>query len=80
MLGPGVSTAQANKYAAIVVEEANGKVLFSRNAEHLRYPASLTKIMTLYLLFEDIEAGRITLKSQIQSLEQRRAGHRQSYI
>ena len=64
-LGPGISTAQANKYAAIVIEEASGKVLFSRNAEHLRYPASLTKIMTLYLLFEDIEAGRITLKSQI---------------
>ena len=64
-LGPGISTAQANKYAAIVIEEASGKVLFSRNAEHLRYPASLTKIMTLYLLFEDIEAGRMTLKSQI---------------
>ena len=64
-LGPGTSAALANKYAAIVIEEASGKVLFSRNAEHLRYPASLTKIMTLYLLFEDIEAGRMTLKSQI---------------
>ena len=64
-LGPGISTAQANKYAAIVIEEASGKVLFSRNAEHLRYPASLTKIMTLYLLFEDIEAGHMTLKSRI---------------
>ncbi len=55
----------ASKYAAIVIEEASGKVLFSRNADHLRYPASLTKIMTLYLLFEDIEAGRITLKSRM---------------
>ncbi len=64
-LGPGISTAKANKYAAIVIEEASGKVLFSRNAEHLRYPASLTKIMTLYLLFEDIEAGRMTLKTRI---------------
>ena len=64
-LRPDTSTAQANKYAAIVIEEASGKVLFSRNAEHLRYPASLTKIMTLYLLFEDIDAGRMTLKSQI---------------
>ena len=35
-------------------------VLFSRNADSLRYPASLTKIMTLYLLFEDIEAGKIS--------------------
>ncbi|MDC1383291.1 D-alanyl-D-alanine carboxypeptidase [Candidatus Puniceispirillum sp.] len=57
--------ALANKYAAIVIEEISGKVLFSRNADHLRYPASLTKIMTLYLLFEDIEAGRITLNSLI---------------
>ena len=57
--------AKAGKYASIVIEEASGKVLFSRNADNLRYPASLTKIMTLYLLFEDIEAGRITLKSRI---------------
>lgn len=60
-----ISPAQASKYAAIVVEEASGKVLFARNADHLRYPASLTKIMTLYLLFEDIEAGYMTLKSQV---------------
>ncbi len=64
-LGSGISIAHANKYAAIVIEEVSGKVLFSRNAEHLRYPASLTKIMTLYLLFEDIEAGHLTLKSRI---------------
>ena len=67
MVGFGlpVTQAQASKYASIVIEEATGKVLFSRNADNLRYPASLTKIMTLYLLFEDIEAGRITLKSRI---------------
>ena len=64
-LGSGISIAHANKYAAIVIEEVSGRVLFSRNAEHLRYPASLTKIMTLYLLFEDIEAGQLTLKSRI---------------
>ena len=64
-LGSGISIAHANKYAAIVIEEVSGRVLFSRNAEHLRYPASLTKIMTLYLLFEDIEAGHLTLKSRI---------------
>ena len=64
-IGSGISIAHANKYAAIVIEEVSGRVLFSRNAEHLRYPASLTKIMTLYLLFEDIEAGHLTLKSRI---------------
>jgi D-alanyl-D-alanine carboxypeptidase len=64
-LGLSATQAQASKYASIVIEEATGKVLFSRNADNLRYPASLTKIMTLYLLFEDIEAGRMTLKSRI---------------
>ena len=63
--GLNPTPALANKYAAIVIEELSGKVLFSRNADHLRYPASLTKIMTLYLLFEDIEAGLITLNSRI---------------
>lgn len=64
-LGLPATPAKASKYASIVIEEATGKVLFSRNADNLRYPASLTKIMTLYLLFEDIEAGRMTLKSRI---------------
>ena len=62
----GASTpAQAAKYAAIVIEEDSGRVLFARNADSLRYPASLAKIMTLYLLFEDIAAGHLTLKSRI---------------
>ncbi|NCW31346.1 MAG: D-alanyl-D-alanine carboxypeptidase, partial [Alphaproteobacteria bacterium] len=63
--GLTASPAKASKYASIVIEESSGKVLFSRNADNLRYPASLTKIMTLYLMFEDIEAERITLKSRI---------------
>ena len=45
------TSAYAAKYAAIVIEEDSGRVLFARNADRLRYPASLTKIMTLYLLF-----------------------------
>ena len=42
----GVSAAE-NKYAAIVVDAKTGKTLFSRNADAARYPASLTKMMTL---------------------------------
>jgi D-alanyl-D-alanine carboxypeptidase len=64
-LGNAGTPAYAAKYAAIVIEEDSGRVLFARNADKLRYPASLTKIMTLYLLFEDIEAGRMTMKSRI---------------
>ena len=61
----GSLPAHAAKYAAIVIEEDTGRVLFARNADKQRFPASLTKIMTLYLLFEDISAGRMTLKSRV---------------
>jgi D-alanyl-D-alanine carboxypeptidase len=71
--------ASASKYASIVIEEASGTVLFSRNADKLRYPASLTKIMTLYLLFEDVEAGRLTLKSRIP-VSKRAAGRSPSKL
>lgn len=54
------NTVQANpKYAAIVVDHKTGKVLFSRNADSPRFPASLTKIMTVYIMFEELEAGRL---------------------
>jgi D-alanyl-D-alanine carboxypeptidase len=64
----GVSgQASANpKYAAYVMHEATGDVLFSRYANERRYPASLTKMMTLYVLFEDIEAGRISFDDKIK--------------
>ncbi len=47
------------KYAAFVMDAKTGRVLFSRNANALRYPASLTKMMTLYVTFQELEAGRI---------------------
>ena len=60
-----VSTpASASKYAAIVIEENSGRVLFARNADKSRFPASLTKIMTLYLLFEELQAGRISMNTR----------------
>ena len=57
--------AKAAKYAAIVIEESSGRVLFARNADKSRYPASLTKIMTLYLLFEELESGRMTMQTRL---------------
>lgn len=54
-----------SKYAAIVVHADSGDVLFDRYADARRYPASLTKMMTLYLLFEEIEAGRLSLTSDL---------------
>src|SRR5215468_10865869 len=51
-------------YAAIVVDANSGRVLHGANPDSLRHPASITKIMTLYLLFEQLEAGRIRLDTQ----------------
>ncbi len=55
-----VSAASAAQYAGIVVDAKTGKVLYSEDADSLRYPASLTKMMTLYLTFEALEAGKIS--------------------
>ena len=55
----------AEKDAAIVVDGVTGKVLYERNADALRYPASLTKMMTLYLLFEALERGDVTMNTRI---------------
>ncbi|MDQ8029909.1 MAG: D-alanyl-D-alanine carboxypeptidase family protein, partial [Brevundimonas sp.] len=58
--------AQTNpRYAAIVVDAETGEVLFARYADNRRYPASLTKIMTLYLTFEALEAGRVRLDDML---------------
>lgn len=54
------------KSAALVMDAHTGQVLYSRNADEYRFPASLTKVMTLYMLFEKLEAGDITLKSRIK--------------
>jgi D-alanyl-D-alanine carboxypeptidase len=53
------------KYAAIVMHADSGDVLFARAPDEKRYPASLTKMMTLYLLFEELEAGRMTLDQSL---------------
>ncbi|MCY0095043.1 D-alanyl-D-alanine carboxypeptidase family protein [Hoeflea ulvae] len=49
-----------DKYAAIVVDAKSGKMLYGANVNELRYPASLTKMMTLYLMFEAIDEGRVS--------------------
>lgn len=59
--------AKANsKYAAYIIHADSGDVLFDRYSTQPRYPASLTKMMTVYLLFEELEAGRLTLKSKLR--------------
>lgn len=61
-----VSPAAADSRAAAVVVDANtGKTLYSSNADAKRYPASLTKMMTLYMLFEAMASGKVSKSTPI---------------
>ncbi|MBL8907003.1 MAG: D-alanyl-D-alanine carboxypeptidase [Rhizobiales bacterium] len=61
------SEALANpKFAAIAVDARTGEVLYSSDPDGQRYPASLTKVMTLYMLFQELKAGRMTLATPIK--------------
>jgi D-alanyl-D-alanine carboxypeptidase len=52
--------------AQIVVDAKSGKVLFAENPDAPRHPASVTKVMTLYLLFEQLDRGKLTLQSELK--------------
>jgi D-alanyl-D-alanine carboxypeptidase (penicillin-binding protein 5/6) len=54
-----------SKYAAIVMDPSSGEVLYERNADAPRYPASISKIMTLYLTFEALSTNRLKLTDTI---------------
>jgi D-alanyl-D-alanine carboxypeptidase len=56
-------------YSAIVVDANSGATLHESSPDGIRHPASLTKIMTLYLLFEQLNAGKLTLESRIEVSE-----------
>jgi D-alanyl-D-alanine carboxypeptidase len=58
--------AVAAPYADIVVDGNSGAVLHATNPDARRHPASLTKIMTLYLLFEQLEAGKLKLDTPLK--------------
>ncbi len=53
-------------YAEMVVDINSGRVLRAVNADEPRFPASITKVMTLYLLFEQIERGRMNLNTPLE--------------
>jgi D-alanyl-D-alanine carboxypeptidase (penicillin-binding protein 5/6) len=53
------------KYAAIVVDAKTGEVLYAKRADSPRYPASITKVMTLYLTFEALASGKIKLDDPV---------------
>jgi D-alanyl-D-alanine carboxypeptidase len=55
-----------SKYASIVVDMETHQVLHDRSADELRHPASLTKVMTLYLVFDAIDAGKLKLTERMK--------------
>jgi D-alanyl-D-alanine carboxypeptidase len=54
------------RYAAIVLDAHSGRVLHAENPDSRNYPASLTKMMTLYLLFEALESGKMKLDTPLK--------------
>ena len=65
-VGPeSLPTHNSPKYAAIVVDGNSGKVLYEQSSDAQRYPASLTKMMTLYMIFEALDSGRLTRTTEI---------------
>ncbi|MBY4893713.1 D-alanyl-D-alanine carboxypeptidase [Rhodobacteraceae bacterium N5(2021)] len=64
VLAPGATVAAP--YAAMVMDARNGEVLHSRNADTRLHPASLTKMMTIYIAFEAIRLGEITLDTEVR--------------
>jgi D-alanyl-D-alanine carboxypeptidase len=55
----------ASRYASIVIDADTGKVLHEAYADHRKYPASLAKMMTLYLLFDALDKGKLTLDKRL---------------
>ncbi|ATR23091.1 D-alanyl-D-alanine carboxypeptidase [Roseomonas sp. FDAARGOS_362] len=62
---PAAAQIGSDRYASIVIDARSGQALSAANADEPRYPASLTKMMTLYLLFEALRDGRMTLDSRM---------------
>jgi D-alanyl-D-alanine carboxypeptidase len=59
------ATAQERGFSALVVNAATGQELYAVNADAPRFPASLTKMMTLYMLFESVSSGENRLSSPL---------------
>lgn len=63
LIAPALATAAP--YAAMVIDARTGKVLHARNADTRLHPASLTKMMTLYVAFDAVERGEISLDTMV---------------
>lgn len=66
LIGLASLTPVMARQASIVVDANSGEVAHESQADAPRFPASLTKVMTLYMLFEQIEAGRLSMNSRLE--------------
>jgi len=62
---PAQAIENLRKYAGIVVDAKSGKVLYEEAADSKRYPASVAKVMTLYILFQELQAGNLSLSTKM---------------
>ena len=74
-----VNNAQPERYASVVIDMSSGKELYGYSQNEVRYPASLTKMMTLYLVFEALQSGQIE-KSTLIPISANAAGQPPSKI
>ena len=64
-VSPGWAQVGSDRYSSIVIDSATGNILSAANPDELRFPASLTKMMTLYMLFESLRDHRVTLNQYV---------------
>lgn len=70
LAAPASAQIGSERYAAIVLDHRTGAVLAAANADETRHPASLTKMMTLYMVFDALREGRISLNSRVAFSEE----------
>jgi D-alanyl-D-alanine carboxypeptidase len=62
---PAQAIENLRRYAGIVVDAKSGHILYEEQADSRRYPASVAKVMTLYVLFQELQAGNLSLSTQM---------------
>ena len=69
LLAASHSASANNKYAGLVVDADTGEVLYQENAGAKRYPASLTKMMTVYMMFDGMRQGKLKKNTRMKVSE-----------
>lgn len=65
LAAPAHAIENLRKYAGIVVDAKSGQVLYEEAGDQKRYPASVAKVMTLYVLFQELQAGNLSLSTKM---------------